>query len=423
MRESLSPPGKNWHLAHKAPRVLFLSVLMFASQFTYFPVSSSEVTEHQFTFSASGDHGASAATNASLTALARSGSDFYIAVGDLSYDSIFPESKWCEYVKSYVGPDFPFEIMPGDDDIGIGHLSHIDNFAACLPDKLNSTGKYGTEYYFDYPPELPLARFILIAANLTIDGVHYDYTVKNPHYTWLSETIDQAREKGISWIIVGVHKPCITMGIKSCEIGADLMNLLINKRVDLVLYGHDHNYQRSKQLTCAIAGLYVPSCVANDGVDGVYKKGDGTVLIITGIFGRSLYKVSAADAEAGYFAKAMGADSVYGAPYAGIGFGFVQFNVSNSRIDGKLIITKQVTKGTLFADSFSIMAPPSIPETSTNSTTTSTTTTTVTIRSSSANPFMRTAIIAVLILVAFGVYWVARNRRITWPSKRRQQDG
>ncbi len=45
-----------------------------------------------------------------------------------------------------------------------------------------------------------------------------------------------------------MHKPCLSLGEYACDIGADLTNLLLSKKVDLVLSGHEHIYQRSKQL-------------------------------------------------------------------------------------------------------------------------------------------------------------------------------
>ena len=55
---------------------------------------------------------------------------------------------------------------------------------------------------------------------------------------------------------MGMHKVCLTMGIKSCEIGASLLNVLIDRKVDLIIQGHDHSYQRSKQLALG------PNCTA-----------------------------------------------------------------------------------------------------------------------------------------------------------------
>ena len=45
-----------------------------------------------------------------------------------------------------------------------------------------------------------------------------------------------------------MHKPCLSMGEYACDPGADLVNLLLQKKVDVVLSGHEHIYQRTKQL-------------------------------------------------------------------------------------------------------------------------------------------------------------------------------
>ena len=63
-----------------------------------------------------------------------------------------------------------------------------------------------------------------------------------------------------------------------------LLDKFCFKEVDLVLQGHDHNYQRSKQLTCATPDVYVAACVADDGADNAYGKGSGSVVEIAGVF-------------------------------------------------------------------------------------------------------------------------------------------
>jgi hypothetical protein len=313
-----------------------------------------------FAFTAAGDHGANADTNASLAALVAARVDFHLALGDMSYDQVFPETAWCDYVKSYLGPEFPFQLIAGDheDDFrdAPGHQSFIDNFAACLPDRLNSTGLYGIRYYFDFPVSAPLARFILIAPNLTLNGVRYDYSRGTPHYAWLSDAIDDARLSRLPWVVVGMSNACVTMGIKSCDGGPDLMSLLISRKVDLVLQGDDHNYQRSKQLGCAVVGSYVPDCVGDDGSDDRYEQGAGTVFVVSGTFGRSLYKVSAADPEAGYFVKSMGLGTTYGSEDEGTGFGFVRYGVSRTSINAEFIFAARASAGTAFSDTFDIVA-------------------------------------------------------------------
>jgi hypothetical protein len=89
------------------------------------------------------------------------------------------------------------------------------------------------------------------------------------------------------------------MGVMPCDIGNDLFNLLVSKKVDLILQGHDHDYQRSKQLafnstTCPAiqAETYNSNCVVNDGSTGTYTKGNGPVDMIVGTLGEGLVPIT-----------------------------------------------------------------------------------------------------------------------------------
>ena len=128
-------------------------------------------------------------------------------------------------------------------------------------------------------------------------------------------TPSTAPARAIPWVVVGMHKPCITVGMYACDPGADIFNLLISKRVDLILTGHEHNYQRSKQLAhgagCAALQpaptAYDPDCVEDS--DSTLVQGAGSVAMVVGTGGNSLYNVSSTDVEAGYFAAMSGANS------------------------------------------------------------------------------------------------------------------
>jgi hypothetical protein len=175
---------------------------------------------------------------------------------------------------------------------------------------MNAQGVYGQEYYFDIGA---LARVIMISPDLTIAGEHYFYGDDNPHERWLVRAIDEARAKGITWVIVGMHKNCISIGEYYCNVYQDLFDLLIDKRVDLVMSGHEHTYQRSKQLATSrpacpqvVIDQHNPACVIDDGDNDEYRKGDGPVFLIVGTGGGDLYDVHEDDPEAGYFANAMG---------------------------------------------------------------------------------------------------------------------
>lgn len=264
-----------------------------------------------FTFTAAGDYGSSEDVAATLQLIARSAADFHLALGDLSYDDALPEAVWCDYVKSKVGHTFPFQIVAGNHEDDYGEYGHINNFVACLPDQIGVTGTYGTQYFFDFQS---LARFIMISPDLTVNGIHYFYGEQNEHFRWVEAAIDGARDAGIPWVIMGMHKSCLSMGSYYCHIYEELFNLIIDKKVDLVLQAHDHTYQRTKQLATNSSCVKVPidafdsRCVVDNGDNQVYARGAGSVFVIVGTGGADLWNIDTEDTEAGYFATWMGAN-------------------------------------------------------------------------------------------------------------------
>ncbi|MBI3443228.1 DNRLRE domain-containing protein [Candidatus Woesebacteria bacterium] len=330
--------------------VLFGAVLIYSSHTSNKLVKGQTVS---FSFTAGADHNDNIDASASLNQIASSQASFHLALGDLSYDSTNPESVWCNFVKSHVGETFPFQIVSGnhEDENITSDDGYINNFIVCLPDRIGVTGNYGHRYYFDYPSGQPLARFIVIDPNLKLNGVTQEYckSGETVNCNWLKDRIDEAKTQGL-WVIVGMHKVCITMGRKSCEIGADLMNILTSRKVDLVLQGHDHDYQRSKQLICATKSSFNSSCVSDDGVDNEYIKDQGSVFVINGAFGAGLYDVNTTDSEAGYFAVWMGKNSN---PRKGVS----KYTVSDNEISAQFLGS---TTGT-FSDNFVIRKIPLTP--------------------------------------------------------------
>jgi hypothetical protein len=312
--------------------------------------TTSQTTEPAsgFAFTAAGDYGSGKDTTATLDLMARSGASFNLALGDLSYSDA-PESEWCDYVRSKVGDRFPFQLIAGNHEDDFGGDGHISKFATCLPDRMDSAGDYPEEYYFDYRG---LARFIMISPDLTIDGEHYFYGDANKHYRWVAHTIDDARASGIPWVIVGMHKNCLSVGVYYCNIYQELMSLLVEKKVDLVLQAHDHTYQRTRQLatgsSCTIVKVdsFNDGCVADDGEDGVYTRGSGTVFVVTGAAGAELYKVNPDDPETGYFVEWMGKNSN---PRKG----FTRVTVSRGEISARFVGSTSTSD---FTDKFVIRA-------------------------------------------------------------------
>jgi hypothetical protein len=349
------------------------------------PPVRADAAPASFTFGAAGDIAANANSSATLSMLAGAGTDFFLALGDLSYGQLTPESAWCNFVKSRVGSTYPFELVAGNhESTGSAEGTTIANFAACLPDRLGQVGSYAKEAYVDYPPSQPLARVITIAPNLGFPGEStYAYTAGSAHYQWLSNAIDGARANGIRWVIVGMHEVCMTAGSMSCQISGDLQNLLVGKRVDLVLQGHEHTYQRSKQLalgpscTAVPVGSFKAGCVADDGSDNSYAKGAGTVIVIAATGGAGLVNVNTSDSEAPYFAKLMG-NNINPTQ------GFMKYTVSATQLSATFV---RSARGS-FADSFTITGAPagnSLPvATNVSATTNAGSPVTVTLRGSDA---------------------------------------
>lgn len=335
-------------------KILFLSSLLIFSFLFPLPKAFGKTPEGSFVFTAAGDFGATPDTTAVLEGISGTDSSFHLAVGDLSYNQIRPESAWRDYVRAHLRKDLPFEVLTGNhEDNGFNGL--IENFTKVFPDELGAVGDYGKEYYFDFPKIDPLARFIMISpdSHFKVGGT-FTYNKGNNHYAWLSKQIDGARKLGIRWVIVGMHKNCLSAGVKSCQIGEDVLNLLVEKKVDLVLQGHDHNYQRTKALGTSDAcrqirsGFYNSACVADAGAKDVFEKGVGTIFVINGIGGYSNYSINKKDAEAPYFSKLIG-DRNHPT------YGFSRFTVSVDEIKGEFVPSNKGLLGLLFKDEFHIV--------------------------------------------------------------------
>ena len=293
-----------------------------------------------FTFTAAGDYAQTKHTTANLKQIAQSRANFNLGLGDFSYISTVTADQWSTYAKGYLPANFPFEIIPGDHDV-----SQISLYAADLPDYMTSTGTYAQQYYFDYPATSPLARFIMLSPS-EISG--YNYTKGGSGYRWVSSTIDGARAANIPWVIVGMYKNCFSLGSAHCSHN-DLMDLLVSKNVDLILYAHKHNYEASKQLalnsaTCPSLTTvsYNANCVVPNATNTM-TKGAGSVIVIVGTGGASMIGVDNTDPALGYF-------RAWEASNSNQTWGISQFTVSATQITMKFV----GTSGGTFADSFTI---------------------------------------------------------------------
>jgi hypothetical protein len=160
-------------------------------------------------------------------------------LGDMAYQSgAGIEQQWCNYVKARVSQ--PFQLVPGNHEAQNGD-GLFSNYAACLPSRLGIGGDYGRgQWWVDSGP----VRYIGISPNIALPSGNRQYAAGSSERAWLDSVIQQGKAAG-QWVIVGMHIPCLTVGIHGCERDNTLDGDLIAQGVDLVVQGHDHNYSRS----------------------------------------------------------------------------------------------------------------------------------------------------------------------------------
>ncbi|MCU1546771.1 MAG: putative phosphohydrolase [Homoserinimonas sp.] len=269
-------------------------------------------------FTASGDFSSSAAALSVLEGIGAINPDLHLALGDLSYGIPGQEQSWCDLVTSRVGAGFPFELLAGNHESD-GKNGNINDFASCLPNQLPGiVGTYGRQYYVDVPAKAPLVRYIMVSPGLSYPGGYWPYAQGDTRYAWTSQAIDDAHTKRIPWLVVGMHVPCLSIGIYECRSGEAMMNLMVTKNVDLVLSGHEHLYQRTHQLGTTTGcpqispNIVDPDCIID--ADTIMVKGAGTVFATVGTGGVRLRAPNLLDAERGYFGSwsGRGANPTYG---------------------------------------------------------------------------------------------------------------
>jgi hypothetical protein len=283
--------------------------------------------------------------------------DFIQSLGDLSYDDTPEEAfDWCDFVKENVnegaeqrtgtdyGDNVPLQIVQGNhDEMLWPYISE-----RCFPNRVGAVtaeeDSYGSEYFFDIPRDKPMARFII-----TPDVDKEAYQPDTDKHAWLSEAIDTARHSGIPWVIVAQHKNYISTGSKKDEVGSDFFSLLLSKKVDVILEGHDHTYQRSHQLALGAGcqeletGETDSDCIVDADSSEAYEAGRGTVLVINGSGGRDLDEVDDADPEAGYFEEIVGRNN-------GASHGYLKLTITSQELRGTYV----VAAGETVSDSFRI---------------------------------------------------------------------
>jgi hypothetical protein len=280
------------------------------------------------TFAATADNGLDTNAKAVFAGIGRSPAQATFVLGDLAY-ATGQEATYCRMVTDRVGP--PVELLVGNHEDDLTRQGSLATYARCLPDRLGVSGNYAKDYVVDRGS----VRFIMIAPNILINGARRTYADGTASQAWLRGKIRAGRAAG-RWVVVGMHKPCLTLGAHGCASSPDLTDALIQEKVDLVLSGHDHNYIRSHQLRGTVAA---PRVVDRD---RSLAAGVGTVFAIVGNGGHDPRTVRA---RTTIWAAASGTNSP-----GGLTIGFAQVTATSTALSYRLVRT---SGGTL-SDTFTI---------------------------------------------------------------------
>ena len=252
-------PGTRYFYRAGDPAAGFSSV----SSFTTAPAAPQE-----FVFTVFGDHGVGKISKANVELALAEKPAFHLILGDLSYAK-GKQKVWETWFEQLEPMSRAIPVMPAlgnheDEKVNgkrVRYAPYLARLALPPPE---------TYYSFDYSN----ARFVTFNSD--------DF--KNPEQmAWFVDRLKKSREdKSVRWLIVYQHHPLYSSsaGRRNNKPLIEATRKIYDEfKVDLVLAGHNHNYERSYPLA---GGL-----VAQKG-SGPYKKGNGVVFVISGGGGRSL---------------------------------------------------------------------------------------------------------------------------------------
>ena len=196
--------------------------------------SSSLPSTTNFNFAAVGDWGCTDDTTDTIKNIQNKDPELILALGDLSYENT--GNCWLNETSSI---NNKLKIAIGNHDYDDDKKRDVTLLQVLYK---NHFGLSNTYYSFDYHN----VHFIAIDSMLP-------YTINSPQYSFVRNDLTKAAsDPNIDWIIVYFHHPMYT---SSSEHSSDLLlretyhPLFDLYGVDLVLQGHNHNYQRSYPIT------------------------------------------------------------------------------------------------------------------------------------------------------------------------------
>ncbi len=172
-------------------------------------------------------------------------------------------------------------INPLDGKMKISIGNHDDEPSTVLNQYLNHFGLSRQYYSFNYQN----AHFLVLSTEMTTSSSMYDFA-KN-------DLTQAASNTGIDWIIVYMHMPMYTSPSHhsaDSTMRSKYHPLFDQYGVDLVLYGHNHAYERSYPIKYDSSTPSTPTVTSSNKES--YTNPTGAIFATVGTAGASLYSYS-----------------------------------------------------------------------------------------------------------------------------------
>jgi hypothetical protein len=281
--------------------------------------NGNENGEENFNFAAAGDFGCSTNTQNTIENMQTKEPEIVLALGDLSYHST---------------ADCWFDMMSPIKDklmITLGHHD-VEDGQAKMNQYMNSFAMDKPFYSYDYNK----VHFLVMSAK----SVYYK---GSDQYNFVLEDLKKASEnENVNWIVVSSYGPPYTSPSEHTafkELREVYHPIFEQYGVDLVLSGHNHNYQRTYPLTYNPNDSGEPT-VTNIAATDYDGQKDGIVFAIVGTGGVNFYSF---DGQAPFV------DTQFANK-----FGFLNIDISNGNPDTKLTGTFYDNRGGQILDQFTI---------------------------------------------------------------------
>jgi hypothetical protein len=273
-----------------------------------------------FNFAAAGDFGCSENAINTVKNMEDKKPELVLPLGDLSNERK-TDTCWLDLISTFYGK---LEITFG--------FNEVKNAVSKLNQYKNAFGLDNLYYSFDYRH----VHFIIMS---TLSP----FNVTSDQYKFIEEDLKKASEnEDIDWVVVTNYGPFYTSP-SAHPAKNDIRNIYHPRfdryGVDLVLHGHNENYQRTYPLT------YNPSKGSNPTVTNKFTTGyngnnDGVIYAIVGTAGEGIHPLE-------------GRHPYMATQFAG-NFGFLNIDISNGNAHTNMTATFYDNQGSIVRDQFTI---------------------------------------------------------------------